>query len=74
MSQAELKNFGKPDEVREFPNGRRARQHRWCNGRPRRIRARLEMGDLSPTTGINDKPRSPTLSVPRFGRAEGADG
>jgi hypothetical protein len=22
MSQAELKNFGKPDEVREFPNGR----------------------------------------------------
>jgi len=22
MSQAELRNFGKPDEVREFPNGR----------------------------------------------------
>jgi hypothetical protein len=22
MTQAELKNFGKPDEVREFPNGR----------------------------------------------------
>ena len=22
MSKAELKNFGKPDEVREFPNGR----------------------------------------------------
>jgi hypothetical protein len=22
MNQAELKNFGKPDEVREFPNGR----------------------------------------------------
>jgi len=22
MSQAELKNFGRPDEVREFPNGR----------------------------------------------------
>jgi len=73
--KAEWKNFGEPDEVREFPKGRmelitiRRREHR-----TRRVPARLALGHFGATTREDEELRSAALPVSRLRRAAGQDG
>ena len=75
MNKAELKSFGKPEEVREFPKGR---VDLLTIGGATVGRATFEPGwkwsNLRPAHRQDEKLRSPAFPVSRVRRSDGPDG
>lgn len=74
MDKAEVKSFGLPDEVREFPHGRLELLDVGGAIVGRAVPNQLAVVYVSSTYRWNEELRSPSFSVPRFRCAAGKNG
>lgn len=74
MDKAEVKSFGLPDEVREFPHGRLELLDVGGAIVGRAVLEPLAVVYVSSTYRWNEELRSPSFSVPRFRCAAGKNG
>ena len=75
MEKAECKDFKKPDEIREFPQGRLELIKIGGATVGRAVfDPGLEVVDVGPAAGEHEELRSPALPVPRLGDPADQDG